>query len=683
MFRPNEVAMEKILVCGDVCGEFASLATKITKIDSKHGPFTALFCVGQFFHADGHQSLEPFLSEQSKFPIPLYFIAGEESSQSTSLIDSLPDGGALCHNIHYLGRSGVKTVGGLKVAYLSGVYDTDSYFDTNTSERRVKYHSYYNEDEALAIKRTAGEDECDILFTCEWARNWHSLLSASQIPPDATDPSRIGSPVVAKLATQLRIRYHFAAHEDIYFELPPYKNHDYYTRFFALGSHASSRKQKSLYACNIALLSKVDLSSIPPNVTACPYTINSAKSREKPALDGQSVNKLARTPAGFVRAGASSTLPSNMPTASMIDGDNQARWDMTPMTRSQQNPPPRTYVCRICSEPGHWIDDCPQKVAREPRDENIPPSGYVCKICNVPGHWLKNCSQLGKVPAGYKCNKCGSDQHFIQNCPAVLAEKDTPPPDYRCKKCDGHHWIRLCPLVIAEEEERAARKAKQSEPVAGGVEAAGCWLCLSTTDSPHLIVSIGDTMYCAIPKGSLVDDHCLIMPVDHVTSQSQFSDEQTTELSKYKQALKDCYAAQSMSIIFFERNIPTRAGQHCHVNCIPLPNAVAESAQQFIEKEAAKLGADFEVVESIKSAVTDDAPYLWFELPDGTQMMHRVVKGKIAGLFDFQRECLAAMIKKPDRADWKHCRLDEAKETELTDQIKEKFAPFDFTAIEE
>ena len=55
------------------------------------------------------------------------------------------------------------------------------------------------------------------------------MLSDEQLPARLSSlslpPSSIGSPVVAKLANQLQLRYHFAAHHDVYFELPPYSNH--------------------------------------------------------------------------------------------------------------------------------------------------------------------------------------------------------------------------------------------------------------------------------------------------------------------------------------------------------------------------------------------------------------------------------------------------------------------------
>ena len=73
MTTKTESKAVKILVVGDVEGNFDALAKKVEKAD-KHGPFTALFCVGSFFGESS--TLQPYLSGTKKFPIPTYFITG-------------------------------------------------------------------------------------------------------------------------------------------------------------------------------------------------------------------------------------------------------------------------------------------------------------------------------------------------------------------------------------------------------------------------------------------------------------------------------------------------------------------------------------------------------------------------------------------------------------------------------
>jgi diadenosine tetraphosphate (Ap4A) HIT family hydrolase len=43
-----------------------------------------------------------------------------------------------------------------------------------------------------------------------------------------------------------------------------------------------------------------------------------------------------------------------------------------------------------------------------------------------------------------------------------------------------------------------------------------CWFCMASAEfEEHLVVVIGDECYIAMPKGGLVPDHTLIIPIAH------------------------------------------------------------------------------------------------------------------------------------------------------------------------
>ncbi len=112
---------------GDCKGRHASLFGKVAALNASHGPFAALFCVGQFF-GDTLDELAPFLTNTTPVPIPTYFVAADESPCGQELLAAFgAQGGTLCPNLHFLGRSGVREIEGLRVAFLSGVYRADSF----------------------------------------------------------------------------------------------------------------------------------------------------------------------------------------------------------------------------------------------------------------------------------------------------------------------------------------------------------------------------------------------------------------------------------------------------------------------------------------------------------------------------------------------------------------------------
>jgi hypothetical protein len=131
-----------------------------------------------------------------------------------------------------------------------------------------------------------------------------------------------------------------------------------------------------------------------------------------------------------------------------------------------------------------WIDDCPVRAKQhaERGGDGVPhalPPDYVCRKCNQPGHHIRHCPIVQAEEAGrehklpYVCRKCNQPGHPIQQCPLIQAEvaaghsEAPPPPTYVCKKCNaaGAHYVRLCPLVLAENQARAAMAATSGVPV--------------------------------------------------------------------------------------------------------------------------------------------------------------------------------------------------------------------------
>lgn len=134
-------------------------------------------------------------------PLPTYFIAGDEVY--TAPIDALPNGGVLCPNFTYLGRRGIIELHGLKVGYLSGMYDQSSYFNEQSQERNTQYQPYYIEDDVLSFLDSSLPVHLDLLLTSEFGKNWNTTSTTEQKEAFARNG---GSPVVAKLGQQISTR---------------------------------------------------------------------------------------------------------------------------------------------------------------------------------------------------------------------------------------------------------------------------------------------------------------------------------------------------------------------------------------------------------------------------------------------------------------------------------------------
>ena len=70
----------------------------------------------------------------------------------------------------------------------------------------------------------------------------------------------------------------------------------------------------------------------------------------------------------------------------------------------------------------------------------------------------------------------------------------------------------------------------------------------------HLVVSVGDHAYLALPKGGLNPEHILILPIAHYASLLDLPQEVEDEVNKFKSALKKCFKKQGKAAVIFERN---------------------------------------------------------------------------------------------------------------------------------
>jgi len=61
-----------------------------------------------------------------------------------------------------------------------------------------------------------------------------------------------------------------------------------------------------------------------------------------------------------------------------------------------------------------------------------------------------------------------------------------------------------------------------------------CWFCLSSPEvEKHLVVSVGEHCYIALPKGTLAPEHILILPIGHYQSSIDLPEEAMEEVEKY------------------------------------------------------------------------------------------------------------------------------------------------------
>ena len=99
--------------------------------------------------------------------------------------------------------------------------------------------------------------------------------------------------------------------------------------------------------------------------------------------------------------------------------------------------------------------------------------------------------------------------------------------------------------------DRQEHRAKRPPPQPTGP----CWFCLSSAEvEKHLVVSVGDHSYLALPKGQLNENHLLILPIAHHRCALELPEGVAEEIDKFKASLRKMFKKEGLTTVFFERN---------------------------------------------------------------------------------------------------------------------------------
>lgn len=199
------------------------------------------------------------------------------------------------------------------------MYDQDAFnADVDPNDPSTDAYIHKSSFGALLVKISP----VDVLLMNPWPADVTKLAQA----PSSQGPE---ISIVQTLALRAKPRYFFAGESNIFYERAPYFDNETrtVTRFISLGHLGNTEKVRWFYAFTLSPANEGASGAPPPNTTACPFN------------QGQ---KRQRDSNGFFFS---------------AEGEQKRQ-------RNDRRPP-ASYVCRICNEAGHYIQDCPQKATRE------------------------------------------------------------------------------------------------------------------------------------------------------------------------------------------------------------------------------------------------------------------------------------------------------------------------------
>ena len=232
-----------------------------------------------------------------------------------------------------------------------------------------------------------------------------------------------------------------------------------------------------------------------------------------------------------------------------------------------------------------------------------------------------------------------------------------------------------------------------------------CWFCLGTEKAEvELLVTVGESLYMAVPKGPLCREHVLLIPINHVAGLAQLSPVEWEEFEKYTKALRLMYAEQKKEgaeegggeeegqrMVLFERRLETRGAKHTHAQIIPVPAAKAAGVREAFEKRGEPLGVFFEHLPAGKSlpemGLSPEQQYIYLEIPGlggkgVARLLHRLPPGERLPL-TYGRDVLAELLGVPQKVNWKNCVLGKEAEKEMVERLKKEWEKWDFSEGEE
>ncbi|RZB71826.1 zinc finger CCCH domain-containing protein 64-like isoform X2 [Glycine soja] len=274
------------------------------------------------------------------------------------------------------------------------------------------------------------------------------------------------------------------------------------------------------------------------------------------------------------------------------------------------------------SDPQYWRYDVSQK--RQKHE-----AGHGDKLC------FKFVSS-GSCPRGEKCNFRHDTDAREQCMRGVCFDFLNKGKCERGPDCNFKHSL---------QDEGGRLPSRRP----GSGRSKECWFCLSSPNvESHLIISIGENYYLALAKGPLVEDHVLIIPVEHMPSTLSMSSESEIELSRFQNSLKSYCKSQEKEVIFFEW-VSVR-GTHANLQAIPIPSSKAIMAEKIFNLAAQKLRFEFvtKKFDSIsdgrkflKAQIDGDSSLFYAQIPGGTILLHHVEeKEKFPAQFGREEEVI-------------------------------------------
>jgi len=138
---------------------------------------------------------------------------------------------------------------------------------------------------------------------------------------------------------------------------------------------------------------------------------------------------------------------------------------------------------------------------------------------------------------------------------------------------------------IDKEEAKALNKAAAKQVEMEKTLEDCKWCIGSRRSNKHLMVSMGKSVYLSVPgHTSMVEGHCLIVPMGHVTAGTHLDEDVWGEVQDYRKSLVKMFREKGEDCVFFETAMGFKKHPHMVIECVPLPEDLGSMAPMYFQK---------------------------------------------------------------------------------------------------
>ncbi|BGO89644.1 hypothetical protein NBRC10512_001503 [Rhodotorula toruloides] len=360
----------KVLVTGPA-HSLDAYFTKLATLQAKHA-FDLVLSLDLFSHlepASRDSQLERLVRGEYSVPVQVYAAHGRDPlpPQVKQRVDK---GDEVCANLNFLPKAGLLTLAsGLRIATLSGTSpSSDSGSPITDAELSSLIASLTPPSSAPGSSLPPPPPKPIDLLLTHLCPSSLPLLSSKPLTP--SDPSTPFAPELDDLAKRARARYHFFDAPGVFWEREALEwpveegvsAEKSYCRALGLGAMGNKTKERWFYAFSIT----PSISPSPPtSSTPSPFhtSLRSGTLSLASSLSGSNGPRGLKRPAGVTEEDVNEMGVPNW-IFEGVGGKNGAGGEGRERKKGK-GPPPDHYTCRICDQKGHWIQDCPEKEARD------------------------------------------------------------------------------------------------------------------------------------------------------------------------------------------------------------------------------------------------------------------------------------------------------------------------------